>query len=87
MAVFSFSIESMMRGYHVCKDIWAATIGEELNCSCEASNASDPFAVAVAKSGITVGHVSRKISAICNVFLRRHGTNIKCCVTFSPLLG
>lgn len=37
--VTSFSIKSMVRGYH---DTWDATIGEELNCRREIS---DPLAV------------------------------------------
>ena len=26
-----FSVESCVRGYHVCKDIWEASVGEELH--------------------------------------------------------
>ena len=36
-------------------------------------NSHDPFAVAVVKEGTIVGHVSRKISAVCSTFLRRGG--------------
>ena len=44
-------------GYHVYRDIWVAVIGEELSCVWETDNYRDPFAVAVAISGIIVGHV------------------------------
>ena len=33
--------------YHVCKDIWATVVGEELPCKREDGSRADPFAVAV----------------------------------------
>ena len=45
----SFSVSSMVRGYHICKDSWDASIGEELSCQRGAENYADPFAVAVMK--------------------------------------
>ena len=48
---------------------------------------SDPFAVAVVRAGVTVGHVPRKISTVCSVFLRRSGSEPKAVVYWSsPLL-
>ena len=44
----SFSVESMVRGYHVYKDIWDA-VGEEFLCKRENGNRVDSFAAAVAK--------------------------------------
>ena len=46
----------------------------------EVENYRDPFAVAVVRSGVIIGHVSRKISSVCSMFLRRGGT-ISCRVT------
>ena len=43
----SFTVEAMVRGYHSYKDIWAASLGEELPCQREPSNRSDRFAVTV----------------------------------------
>ena len=43
-------------------------------------NYRDPFAVAVVRSGVILGHVPRKISSVCSMFLRRGGT-ISCRVT------
>ena len=43
-----------MRGYHIYKDIWEASIGEELPCQREGGNHADPFAVAIVKRGVTV---------------------------------
>ena len=59
------------RGYHVYKEVWDALVGEELPCRRDLGNPQDPFAVAMvrAPSG-TVGHVVRKISSVCSIFLR-----------------
>ena len=80
----SFSIKSMVRGYHAYCDIWSASLDEELVCAREPDNysARDPFAVAVVRSEVTVGHIPRKISSVCGLFLRRGGT-IMCKVTGS----
>ena len=43
----SFSVEAMVRGYHVYKDIWTAVVGEEFPCKRETGDTFDPFAVAV----------------------------------------
>ena len=59
-----FSVEVMVRGYHTYKDIWDATIGEELPCKREPENRQDPFTVAVVRSHITVGHVPRNVSKV-----------------------
>ncbi len=77
MATAVFVVEAMVRGYHVYREIWDATVGEELDCQRETANVLDTFAVAVIKGSVTVGHVPRKISCICSVFLRRGGS-IRC---------
>ena len=74
--------DSVVRGYHVYKDVWEATRSEVLKCTMETGNAFDSFAVSVIKRGNVVGHVPRKISAICSLFMRRGGT-IHCKVTGS----
>ena len=62
---FTFSIEAMVRGYHVYQSVWEVVNGEVLECSREIGNRSDPYAVAVTKSSgetggtVTVGHVPR----------------------------
>ena len=60
----TFSIEAMVRGYHVYQGIWDADLGEQLPCQREPMNSKDPFAVAVVKSHVTVGHTPRKILTI-----------------------
>ena len=49
-----------MRGYHIYNDIWEASVGKELSCQRENGSRSDPFAVAIIKSGVTVGHIPGK---------------------------
>ena len=76
----TYAFESMVRGYHVYQEVWVAAVGEELSCVRESENHHDPFSVAVVRSGVIVGHVPRKISSTCSLFLRRGGT-IDCRVT------
>ena len=73
MSTYSFSIESMIQGYHVYKDIWNdPDCDEVLECNCEPGNSSDPYAMAVLKeitgADTVVGHVPRSISSICSIF-------------------
>ena len=81
MASYSLlEIESCIRGHHVYKDVWTPVVDEELNCRREEGNISDPYAVATVKSGNIVGHVPRRISVACNLFIQKRG-NILCKVT------
>ena len=57
MARASFTIDAMIRGYHVYKDIWIAMLDEELPCQWELGNLADPFTIGVMKEGTVVGHV------------------------------
>ena len=75
-----FTIPSCVRGYHIYKEIWTATIGEELVCQRGPRNINDRYAVRVLKSGVTVGHIPRRLSKIASLFLRRGGS-ITCTVT------
>ena len=61
----TFQLESYVRGYHVYKDIWAAAVGEELECIQERDNPRDAYAIAVVKHRATVGHLLRK----CHTFV------------------
>ena len=82
---YMLSFESMIGGYHEYRMIWNNPIaGEELPCYRELGNSHDPYAVAVknffAGEQKVVGHVPRRISAICSLFIRRGG-DIRCQVT------
>ena len=61
------------------KTIWDAALGEQLRCQREPTNPHDAYSVAVLKSGVVVGHVPRRISSVCSLFLR-HGGVIDCVV-------
>ena len=70
-----FERETCVRGYHEYKTIWAAAIGEELECRREPTNTFDPCAV----DGTVVGHLPRKESRAYSLFIRRGG-QIKCLI-------
>ena len=48
-------------------------MGEELECDREQENLCGRYAVAVKRSGVVIGHLPRKISRVCSLFLRREG--------------
>ena len=70
----TLSVEAMVCGYHVYQEIWHAALGEQLSCKREPGNRKDPFAVAVVRALVTVGHLPKKISSVCSMFLLRGGT-------------
>lgn len=80
MTEATFSVEAVVRGYHVYHEIWDATVGEQLTRRREPGNSRDPFAVSIIKTSTIVGHVPRKISSVCSLFLQ-HGGMILCRVT------
>ena len=69
-----FVLESVVRGFHIYRAIWAGTSGEILSCSTELGNSSDAYAVGVKKDDNIVGHMPRKFSAIFALFLNQSGT-------------
>ena len=74
VATKMFSIEVMVRGYHIYQDSWDAGIGEQLPCKREPGNRKDLFAVAVVRPNVTIGHAPKKISSVCSMFVLRGGT-------------
>lgn len=75
-------ISSCIRGYHVYQHIWTAVTGQGLDCAREPTNSNDRYAVAVINHGTVVGHLPKKISRICSLFLMRGGS-ILCTVVGS----
>jgi len=75
-----FGRDCCIRGYHIYKEIWEAAAGEVLECVREPHNAQDRYAVAVKKTETIIGHLPRRLSRVCSLFLRRGGT-ISCTVT------
>ena len=76
----SCEFDSCIRGYHVYRSIWTPTNGEVLVCARETGNRHDPFSVKVIKSATIVGHLPKRISSTCSLFLRMGGS-ISCEVT------
>ena len=75
-----YEVDSCVRSYHVYQDTWTLLVGEELYCEREEENIHDRYAVVVKKGSARVGHVPRKVSAPCTLFLRKGGT-LKCRIT------
>ena len=80
--VESFTINSII------KDItFICFIGEVLYCRRDVCNRSSTatrsFCCAVCKWAMVVGHLSRKISAVCYVFLEKTGSMITGTVSYS----
>ena len=76
----TYLCNSSVRGYHVYQSAWSAEEGENLVCKREMSNPLDSYAVIVIKGEQTVGHLPRKISRLCTLFLGR-GSSITANVT------
>ena len=78
MASSRFTVESVIRGYHVFKSIWLNPVmEEELSCEREIGNTQDTHAVAMRKTidgeVKTVIHIPCLISSICSIIIRRGG--------------
>ena len=74
-------VESCVRGYHVYGDSWTPNVGDLLDCQ-ESGNPNDAYAVAIKNGANVIGHVPRKLSAACSLFLRLGGT-MNCEITDS----
>lgn len=83
MAVAQSSVEltckSCIRGYHIYMSVWTPNVDEMLHCKAQHNNTTDQYAVAVCTSdGKIVGHVPRKISRVCWLFLRKPEHELLC---------
>ena len=54
-----FTVARGIHGYHVYKDIWDATMGEELHCDRELDKSRDIY-TAVVKGGVSLGHFPKR---------------------------
>ena len=72
----TYAVQTVVRGYHVYKEVWSATVGQVLPCQQERGNVHDSYSVATVDGNTVVGHVPRVISAHCSLFLRRNGVVI-----------
>ena len=73
MAMYEYQLQWCVRRYHIYKEEWEATVGEELKCEREKNSAKDPHAVAVVRENVIVSHLPQKISQISALFLKRQG--------------
>ena len=69
-----FERSSCIRGYHIYKAVWQAAVREVLPCKREINNEKDRYAVAVMKDDTVIGHLPKKSSKICSLFVRRGGS-------------
>ena len=75
--------DSCVCGYHIYNDIWTSVLKEVLLTQRELHNVIDCYAIAVKNhSGDTIGHLPRKISRLCSMFIDQDG-DITCVVTNS----
>ena len=81
--ITTFFLESMVRGYHVYKDIWHSQLNEQLDCERERHNIHDLFAVSIKKGGNIVDHLPRSISTACYAFLGKLQSSITCIIVGS----
>ena len=66
----TFEKDYCVRGYHVYQLVWDGAFGENLICRREPTNESDRYAVAVTKDGFVIGHLPRKVTCVCSLFLQ-----------------
>lgn len=70
-----FTVESVVRGYHIYKTIWTPYIGEKLPLEAEDNNLHDRHAVAVIRNGTVVGHMPRNLLPLSWFFLKERWFN------------
>lgn len=75
-----YSYSSVIRSFHVYRNIWTPNEGEELTTKRENDNLFDKYAISVLKDNIVVGHVPKEISKLVAFFIK-HGGVLKCIVT------
>ena len=83
MASVELMCNSCIRGYHIYMKRWTPSIGEVLYCSAQNNNTADQYAFTVCQEdGTIVGHVPKKLTRVCWLFLRKHNlSELLCTVT------
>ena len=66
-----WEIESCVHGYHIYQSVWTTTLDDEFICARNSFNSIDRYEVAVKNDDTAVGHLPKKISRICSLFLWR----------------
>ena len=70
-----FEVSSVATGYHIYKENWTPFVTEHLELKREGGNDKDRYAVAVLRNINAVGHIPRRISAACSLFIQRIGAS------------
>ena len=74
MAPFKLTVRTVVRGYHVYKEVWALAIGKEFVCHQDRGSDHDRHAVSVHEEEEDVlGHLPREISSVAFFFLEHDG--------------
>ena len=69
-AICEVTFNMCVRGYHIYQDEWTPEMGETLSCYRELANI---HAIKVMKAGAIVGHLPKKISFTCSLFIGKGG--------------
>ena len=64
-----FTIEVMIRGCHVYKDVWDNSFGDQMFGEIEENSRYDSYVVMVVKTGTAIGNETQNMSLIYNKFL------------------
>ena len=67
------TLSTAVRGYHVYKDIWSPTTGDEFVCKHEENNSHDAYAMGAYCNDKLVGHLPRELSRYIYFFLLHDG--------------
>ena len=82
---YKTEVTSIIRGHHVYKEVWDATIGEMLEAASddrEEAKEYDKYAVGLCKRDLLVGHIPIEISSLCFDFINQDpGNKIKALIT------
>ena len=82
---YKTEVTSIIRGHHVYKEVWDATIGEMLEAASddrEEAKEYDKYAVGLYKRDLLVGHIPIEISSLCFHFINQDpGNKIKALIT------
>ena len=69
----SIFVDSMVRDFHIYKDVCNPVVGDILMCQREFGNFHDPYAVTVVcEDAVIVGHIPRTIPSLHYFFLREN---------------
>ena len=75
---YKTEVASIIRGHHVCEEVWDAAIGEMLEAASddrEEAKEYDKNAVGLYKKDILVGHIPIEISSLCFHFISQDPRN------------